>query len=97
MGNIATGLLAGINAARYLKSNPVLELPVTTMTGALCRYITSADLNDFQPMKANYGILPAFERRPQGRKERNQLYLERAIKDLRSYTTQMNFPLQCDS
>ncbi len=94
MGNIATGLLAGINAARLVQSSPVMALPMTTMTGALCHYITSAEMKDFQPMKANYGILPALDHRPEGRKERNLLYLERALMDLQTYTNHMNFPLQ---
>jgi methylenetetrahydrofolate--tRNA-(uracil-5-)-methyltransferase len=97
MGNIATGLLAGVNASRRLQGRPVMELPVTTLTGALCRYISSAEMKDFQPMKANYGILPELEHRPPGRKERNQLYLDRSIRDLQMYTTQMDFPLQYES
>jgi methylenetetrahydrofolate--tRNA-(uracil-5-)-methyltransferase len=61
MGNIATGLLAGLNAARWLNDQPLLELPRETMLGALCHYVTHADLKDFQPMKSNFGILPALE------------------------------------
>lgn len=56
-GNIATGLLAGINAAKFLKTEELLTLPATTMLGALCNYITNADAKHFQPMKANFGIL----------------------------------------
>lgn len=79
MGNIATGLLAGLNAARLLKGLPPLELPVTTMLGALCHYITSADLKDFQPMKANFGILPPIEAIGKlGKRERGQAHAERA-------------------
>jgi methylenetetrahydrofolate--tRNA-(uracil-5-)-methyltransferase len=59
MGNIATGLLAGINAANLLLGEPLLKLPDTTMLGALCLYICSASEWDFQPMKANFGLLPA--------------------------------------
>ncbi len=58
MGNIASGLLAGINAARFLNGLPLIELPLTTMLGALGFYITHAEMKDFQPMKANYGLLP---------------------------------------
>ncbi|MCE9647592.1 MAG: methylenetetrahydrofolate--tRNA-(uracil(54)-C(5))-methyltransferase (FADH(2)-oxidizing) TrmFO [Chloroflexi bacterium] len=79
MGNIATGLLAGINAARFLKNKSPLTLPNETMLGALCHYITHADLKDFQPMKANFGILPqlALEKKT-GKRERGQLYADRA-------------------
>jgi methylenetetrahydrofolate--tRNA-(uracil-5-)-methyltransferase len=58
MGNIATGLLAGINATRLLNDQAPIELPVETMLGALVHYITYVRLEDFQPMKANFGILP---------------------------------------
>ena len=58
MGNIATGLLAGVNAARLASGNRPVELPPETMLGALCRYITEAPAKTFQPMKANFGILP---------------------------------------
>jgi methylenetetrahydrofolate--tRNA-(uracil-5-)-methyltransferase len=83
MGNIATGLLAGINAARLHHREEPLTLPQTTMLGALCHYVTHADLKDFQPMKANFGILPTLNLRPKtGRRERGQLYANRALRDL---------------
>jgi methylenetetrahydrofolate--tRNA-(uracil-5-)-methyltransferase len=56
VGNMGTGLLAGINAARLLNNEPLLTLPQTTMLGALCHYVTHASPKDFQPMKANNGI-----------------------------------------
>jgi methylenetetrahydrofolate--tRNA-(uracil-5-)-methyltransferase len=83
MGNISTGLLAGINAARlYQKEEPII-LPASTMLGALCHYVTHADLKDFQPMKANFGILPslAFSSKS-GKRERGKAYAERALADL---------------
>jgi methylenetetrahydrofolate--tRNA-(uracil-5-)-methyltransferase len=86
MGNIATGLLAGINAAQLLAGKNPLVLPRETMLGALCHYITHADLKDFQPMKANFGILPALvlEKRT-GKHERGQLYADRAANMLKEY------------
>jgi methylenetetrahydrofolate--tRNA-(uracil-5-)-methyltransferase len=86
MGNIATGALAGINAARLLDGKSPLTLPQETMLGALCHYITHADLKDFQPMKANFGILPplTFEKRT-GKRERGQLYADRALNVLKEY------------
>lgn len=89
MGNIATGLLAGQNAVRYLKKQPLLSLPKTTMLGALCHYITNADMKDFQPMKANFGILPLLNGRQKLKKrERYKAYAERALTDLESYLSQ---------
>ena len=86
MGNIATGLLAGINAARWLSGKSLLELPTTTILGALSHYITHADLSDFQPMKANFGLLPALEGSGKvDKRTRSKLYADRALTDLEIY------------
>ena len=83
MGNIATGLLAGINAARLHQQQEPITLPQTTMLGALCHYVTHADLKDFQPMKANFGIFsPLGSKVP--KRERGRAYAERALADLES-------------
>jgi len=89
MGNIATGALAGINAARLLKGQVPLTLPETTMLGALCHYVTHADLKDFQPMKANFGILPPLVLMGKhGKRERGAAHAERALRDLETYLSQ---------
>jgi methylenetetrahydrofolate--tRNA-(uracil-5-)-methyltransferase len=83
MGNIATGLLAGWNAARLLHGQDLLTLPPTTMLGALCNYVTHASEADFQPMKANFGILPALEgAQIKGKRQRGGAYSQRALADL---------------
>ncbi len=88
MGNIATGLLAGLNAARLLQNQPLLTLPETSMLGALCYYVTHANLKDFQPMKANFGILPPLENVGKlGKRERGQAYADRALTTLENYLT----------
>jgi methylenetetrahydrofolate--tRNA-(uracil-5-)-methyltransferase len=61
VGNIATGYLAGWNAARLINGQNPVVFPQTTMLGALCHYITNANPADFQPMKANYGLLPGLQ------------------------------------
>jgi methylenetetrahydrofolate--tRNA-(uracil-5-)-methyltransferase len=84
-GNIATGLLAGINAAHHIKGDAALmELPPTSMIGALCHYVTHAEAGHFQPMKANYGILPRLDEaeRPPGKRDRAAAYSARAQADL---------------
>jgi len=88
MGNIATGLLAGINAAHYLQGKPLLELPQTTMLGALCNYITHADMKDYQPMKANFGILPESPKRGSGKRQRNAMHASRSLDSLTAYLAQ---------
>ncbi len=86
MGNIATGLLAGINMARLVQGKVLLELPRETMLGALCHYITHADLKDFQPMKANFGILPELGLvKKIGKREKGQAYADRALNALDGY------------
>jgi methylenetetrahydrofolate--tRNA-(uracil-5-)-methyltransferase len=83
LGNIATGLLAGVNAVQFLQGKPVLVLPQSCMLGALCHYISHADPGSFQPMKANFGLLPPLEdgvRR--GRRERNQARATLALESL---------------
>ncbi|MFN2120234.1 MAG: FAD-dependent oxidoreductase, partial [Anaerolineales bacterium] len=79
LGNIATGLLAGKNAAGLARGQAPVALPSTTMLGALCHYASHADLKDFQPMKANFGILPILEgEHIRGRRERARRYVDRA-------------------
>jgi methylenetetrahydrofolate--tRNA-(uracil-5-)-methyltransferase len=82
-GNIATGLLAGWNAARFLYGDGLIELPVDTMLGALCYYVSHASPDDFQPMKANYGLLPPLDQHVRGSKrERGLVYSQRATESL---------------
>ncbi len=89
MGNIGTGLLAGLNVVRILAGKPPLELPPTTMLGALCFYITHADMKDFQPMKANFGILPQLVTdQRMGKRDRARFHSERALSDLKTYLSQ---------
>jgi len=82
VGNAATGLLAGINAARLLHGELPVTLPQTTMLGALSHYVTHAEPKDFQPMKANFGLMPPLEKKVRNKRARYQAYVERALKDL---------------
>ena len=84
IGNAASGLVAGLNAARLLRGEALIEFPATTMLGALCHYVTHADPEDFQPMKANYGILPPLENSPRGKRDRYQAFSQRALDEMRS-------------
>jgi methylenetetrahydrofolate--tRNA-(uracil-5-)-methyltransferase len=79
-GNIATGMLAGWNAARVLRGQEPLTLPLETMLGALCHYITHASPADFQPMKANFSLLPPLDNPPKSKKYRHVALVERALK-----------------
>jgi len=85
-GNIASGLVAGINAALYIKGLSPMLLPETTMTGALMKYITQADMKTFQPMKAIFGILPKpADGKKRSKRDRYQFYVDRARADLDAY------------
>jgi len=90
VGNIASGLLAGLNAARWLKKQDPLIFPQETMIGALHHYITHADPNGFQPMKANFGLLPSLAQIPQSKQERGYCYAKRAILALSSFMEENN-------
>jgi methylenetetrahydrofolate--tRNA-(uracil-5-)-methyltransferase len=84
MGSTASGLVAGINAARLLLGQDLLVLPQTTMTGALCRYITTPQ-QDFEPMKANFGLLPPLEQRVRNKRARHRGLAERALGALEAW------------
>ena len=84
--SIATGLLAGLNMARYLKGENLIELPQETMLGALCKYISSSELKHFQPMNSNWAVvapieLPKKERK--NKKLKNELLANRSIETLK--------------
>ncbi|MCS7260265.1 MAG: methylenetetrahydrofolate--tRNA-(uracil(54)-C(5))-methyltransferase (FADH(2)-oxidizing) TrmFO [Anaerolineae bacterium] len=84
VGSALTGLVAGLNAVCYLRGRPPLEFPQSTMTGALLHYLTHADPKHFQPMKANFGLLPPLERPPRRKRERYLALARRALSDLES-------------
>lgn len=85
VGNIATGYLAGWNAARRYSGQPLISLPPATMIGALSHYVTHASQVDFQPMKANFGIMPGLEAPPRGKRERGAAYAERSRQELERF------------
>ena len=86
MGNIASGLLAGINAAHLFRGEEPVVFPETTMLGALCNYISHADMKDFQPMKANFGLLPPLSLTLRmDKRTRARLFVERAQKDMEAF------------
>lgn len=85
MGNAASGLVAGLNGARFLRGQHPVIFPPNTMLGALCHYVTHAAPKHFQPMKANFGILPPPEQK-MGKAERYRWYSQRALTALRRMT-----------
>ena len=76
--SIASGLLAGINAVRYMKNKGKIVFPVETMIGALTDYISTPN-EKFQPMNANFGILPKLPEKIRDKQERYKKLSDRAI------------------
>ncbi len=82
MESAGSGILAGINAARYVLGEPPLILPETTMLGAMSRYVADETVTDFQPMGAAMGLLPPLEERVRDKKLRYSMLAQRALTDL---------------
>jgi methylenetetrahydrofolate--tRNA-(uracil-5-)-methyltransferase len=85
IGSVASGLVAGLNAARLETGQPVVTLPPTTMVGAICHYVSSADPEGFQPMKANFGLMPPLVPPVRNKRERYAAYARRALDDLAQF------------
>jgi methylenetetrahydrofolate--tRNA-(uracil-5-)-methyltransferase len=90
IGNAATGLLAGVNAAHLVLNQQAYDLPADTMLGALMNYITTAPLDTFQPMKANFGIMPPLPDEVKGKRNRAAAYAERAKHSLENYLSSVD-------
>jgi len=85
--SIASGLLAGINAARHIKGENLLELPQETMLGALTHYITNPEHVNFQPINSNWGIVPPVELPKKERKNKKlkaELISQRSIEAIKN-------------
>lgn len=90
----AGGWLAGTNAARVVQGRSPLEVPETTMMGALIDFISSASPKHFQPMPPNFGILPELPQRIRNKQERYGTYRDRAFQDLKRWAQEQNLVLQ---
>lgn len=81
----ASGLLAGLNAARLARGSKPLVLPRETILGSLAHYIATADPKHFQPMNANFGILPPLEPPVRSKEERKLAYTARSLSILEEF------------
>ena len=79
MESASCGIIAGINAVRFLNNDKPLILPEITMIGALLKYITDESVKNFQPMGANFGIMPQLDQNIRDKKERYQAFAERSL------------------
>ena len=85
MESAASGILAGINTARALSALPPVILPEETMMGALAHYISDESVENFQPMGANFGILPPLGERIRSKQERYEALSRRALAAAKQY------------
>lgn len=84
MESAMSGILAAVSVYNYLNEKPQLILPQTTMCGALSKYISTDDKKDFQPMGANFGILPRDGVNIKDKQERYMIIAGKAINDLKN-------------
>ncbi|MBQ2246767.1 MAG: FADH(2)-oxidizing methylenetetrahydrofolate--tRNA-(uracil(54)-C(5))-methyltransferase TrmFO [Selenomonadales bacterium] len=81
----ASGLMAGINAARLARGEEPLIFPEDTAHGALSHYITHAEGKNFQPMNVNFGLLPPLGQKIRDKKAKNKMIAERALESLKKF------------
>jgi len=81
----ASGLIAGINAARAALGQEGIVFPQESTIGSMAYYITHADPDNFQPMNANFGLLPKLETRIRNKKEKNEALANRALDHIREF------------
>ncbi|MBH0160995.1 FADH(2)-oxidizing methylenetetrahydrofolate--tRNA-(uracil(54)-C(5))-methyltransferase TrmFO [Fictibacillus sp. 26RED30] len=85
----ASGLIAGINAAKLIKGEELAVFPKETAIGSMAYYITTANPDNFQPMNANFGLLPPLEKRIKNKQERNIALAERALETIQNFITNL--------
>lgn len=83
--SLGSGLLCGINLARMMDGKEPRVPPPETMLGALLRYVHTADPTHFQPMNANFGLLPPLQERVRDRRARKQRLADRALAAMEAF------------
>ncbi|WP_338753988.1 FADH(2)-oxidizing methylenetetrahydrofolate--tRNA-(uracil(54)-C(5))-methyltransferase TrmFO [Bacillus sp. FJAT-52991] len=81
----ASGLMAGMNAARLAKGEDPLIAPPETAIGSMARYITTANEKNFQPMNANFGLFPELPVKIRNKKERYEAHATRALEKIQTF------------
>ncbi|SFB97218.1 methylenetetrahydrofolate--tRNA-(uracil-5-)-methyltransferase [Bacillus sp. 491mf] len=81
----ASGLLAGVNAARLVKGEEPVVLPAVTAMGSMANYITTTNAKNFQPMNANFGLFAPLEKKIKKKQERNEAYANRALETIQNF------------
>lgn len=94
MESAGTGILAGINAVRLLGGQPLLVMDNVTMLGALVGMITDPHNDEFQPINANFGILPPLPSPPKDKKQRYAEYALRSAAAMEEIQKIMSRPVE---
>ena len=84
MESASSGIMAGINAVRRAEGRNSLVLSDKTMIGALSAYISDSTVENFQPMGANFGVLPPIEPKIRDKKERYAALAQRSLDELKA-------------
>ncbi|MCP3772788.1 FADH(2)-oxidizing methylenetetrahydrofolate--tRNA-(uracil(54)-C(5))-methyltransferase TrmFO [Paenibacillus sp. MZ04-78.2] len=82
----ASGLIAGMNAARYAKGEELFVLPPDTALGSMAQYITTADFKHFQPMNANFGLFAPLDEKIKNKKLKYEKIATRAIEKIQNFS-----------
>lgn len=85
----ASGIYVGFNLARLLKGKSMLDLPDETMLGALSRYISNENIENFQPMGSNMGVLPPLPEKIRDKKLRYLTIAQRGIESLQKALSEL--------
>ncbi len=82
----ASGLVAGVNASMLALEKDAVIYPETTVIGSMAAYVSRGSLGKFQPMNANFGLIPPLDHKVKGGKSaRNEALYERGIADLEAF------------
>jgi methylenetetrahydrofolate--tRNA-(uracil-5-)-methyltransferase len=91
--SVATGWLAGLNAARSLRDQPMLTAPLTSAIGALCRYVSNVETKNFQPVNITFGLLEPLpvelRKKYRNKRERHMVQVERALAEWDEFVSSM--------
>lgn len=83
--SVGTGWLAGVNAARLMRNEELITAPKSSAIGALCRYVSSAETKNFQPVNITFALLEPLpenlRRKHRNKRERHQIQVETALRD----------------
>lgn len=90
MESTASGLVAGIALANKMLGKSIAMLPKTTIIGAVVNYLVTASAVNFQPMNANFGILPPLDEKIKDKALKKLAYSNRAINDIKLYKENNN-------